>query len=124
MPRKVMFKVVGRDRKSCYAGGYQAVGRYCKIYSRGTKVTAEPGTLGLMTFPTRQDSEAFIKRTGVLRGPAKILRVLPVGRGKKIRTISGGQSKVELDYFYKTSRYLTSSAPPNTMGYPAVEVLN
>lgn len=124
MPRKVKFKVVSRHRQSCYAGGYHYQGRYCRTYNVGRVVTAEPGTLGLMVFLRKKDAEAFISHTGVLHGPAKILRILPIGRGKNIDRICPTQNEVDLNLFYKVPNYCTISAPPGTMGYPAVKMLD
>lgn len=90
----------------------------------GTVVTAESGTLGLMVFPTKKNAKAFIKKTGVLKGPAKILKVLPIGKGKKITEICPTQNEADLNSFYKVLNYCTISAPPGTMGYPAVKVLD
>jgi len=125
--RRVKFKVVrkiGERRFSAYVRG-----AYRLNYSKDAIVRAKEGALGVAVFGRKEEAKTFCDR----RSFFKIVRVLPVGRGRTVKVISNNQSDRLLDIFYRyiakyqgipRSSILIPMAPPRgTMFYPAVEVL-
>jgi len=125
--RRVKFKVVrviGEQRFSAYAQG-----DYSLQYTKNSIVRAREGTLGIAVFGRKEEAKTFCDRMSFF----KVVRVLPVGRGRTVKVISNNQSDRLLDIFYRyiakyqgipRSSILIPMAPPRgTMFYPAVEVL-
>ena len=117
----IRYKITRYDR-SMYAEGI-----YCKMYEKETIVNAVPGTFGIMTFDTFLNASEFL---GEKKG--KIIKVRPIGRGKRIKFISAGQYEGAIrrfyeDQFYKNSFPQFSSnlspVPKGTICYQSVEVL-
>jgi len=123
--RRVKFKVVDVfDRgKRC---SIYARGKYSLDYVKGTIVRAIKGTLGVAVFKTRKQAENFSDCNY-----HKIIRVVPVGRGRTVKIVSRGLDPLSFNYFYiyrrKRGGYPFDvkiiSPPPGTVFYPAVEVI-
>ena len=80
---------------SCYAGG-----NYQLAYKKDTIVTAEGGTMGLAVFETRYHAQSFLRDEFSFDSPYKIIRVNPIGRGKRYHFACNAQDTVSLDKFY------------------------
>ena len=104
------------------------------IYTKGTVVKAYPGSVGIFTFKTRKDAEEFIYREATIDEDFIILRVKPIGRGKKpdkilawAISILGNYNFLE-GYFNGEFSLLESEdlmePYKGTICYPAVEVLD
>jgi len=121
--RKVKFKVVDVYRgKRC---SIYARGNYRLIYSKGRVVRARKGTLGVAVFETRYQAENFCNSD-----PHNIIRVVPIGRGRTVDTISRDLDPSSFNDFYvcmKKGYYTfdveTMKPPSGTVFYPAVKVL-
>jgi len=121
--RKVKFKVVDfykSKRCSLYARG-----NYRLIYSEGTIVRARKGTLGVAVFETRKQAVDCHDSNF-----HKIIRVVPIGRGRTVDTISRDLNPSSFNDFYvcmKKGYYTfdveTMKPPSGTVFYPAVKVL-
>lgn len=111
------FKVLGFNRRSCYAQG-----EFCKRYEKDEIVAAVPGALGIMTFKSFEDAEEFKRPRG--HRCIQIVAVKPIGRGKAPKKISG-ISEPDMERFYeegpKNGEW--SFPPKGTICYPAVRVL-
>ncbi len=124
--RRVRFKVVrvvrGR-RISAFANG-----RYELEYSKGGRVRGKEGSFGIAVFGRRRDAESFCRSVNLKI--LKIIRVLPIGRGKIVKYISRFQSDNMLDVFYgrekdaKLDHNSSFISPYGTIFYPEVEVLD
>lgn len=125
--RRVKFKAVrimGERRFSAYA-----CGDYCLNYLKNSIVRARRGTIGIAVFGRKGEAKKFCEGTNF-----EIIQVLPVGRGKTVKVISGKQSDNMLDFFYRClerhqgiprdSDFIPMAPPRGTMFYPAVEVLD
>ena len=123
MRRKELYKVVrilvNNVRVSVFAGG-----SYCREYSKDKIVEAEPGSYGIMLFETWNDAQLFMgDRT------RRIIKVQPIGRGKRVKFVSQSQSEDNLQEFYKTKHgtsqrnAISFAAPHGTICYPKVKVL-
>ena len=110
----IRWKVLTHGRHSSYAEG-----KFRLEYFKGKVVKAEPETLGIMVFDTFKNANLFIHNNTLAY---KIIKVRPIGRGKKEPTICSCISEGAINYFY-TSKYRGCSPPPGTICYPAVEVL-
>ena len=106
----IRYKVL-RDRSSCYA-----CGDFRLEYLKGTTVKAIPGTLGIMVFDTYENADVFATYKH------HIVKVKPIGRGKKRPSICTWTGTIDLNYFYEDKNKGIHS-PPGTICYPAVEVL-
>lgn len=117
--RKIIAKAYGR---SCVANRH-----YCLKYHKGKITYTIKGTLGIMVFERKIDAENFINK-GVsveYRYNLKIIRVNPIGRGKRPKLICGCPSEGSLSNYYTHSvGAITKKAPMGTMCYPAVKVLD
>ena len=73
----IRYKVVNvKDRSSCFCSGK----KYGLIYTKGKRIKAKPGTVGIFVFRLRKQAEAFkLNRPNHLRW--KVLRVKTVGKG-------------------------------------------
>lgn len=104
---------------SCVAKG----DKYRKNYIKGEVVRATKGTLGIMTFNTYENARRFMIDAGI----CKILKVLPIGKGKVVDCICDFYSEEWLDKFYENSSdfsYLgTTHVPEGTICYKAVKVI-
>ena len=117
--RKVKFKVVNLDDKSCTTSG-----NFSLTYSKGSQVTADPLSLGIFTFHTRQAAERFSEANGC---KTKVKRVLPIGRGRTPDHISVFTDTISLKDWYHDvvpEYYYRQQPPPGTICYPAVKVLD
>lgn len=91
--RKYKFKVVDKNDGSCVV---HPKSPFYKTYPKDTNVIALPDSLGVMVFHTKEAAEDFMDMHNQeycdLYNRAKhwkIKRVLPIGRGKTPRVISG-----------------------------------
>lgn len=114
---KVILEEEGQ-RFSCHARG-----NYRLEYKQGTIVEAPAGTLGILVFKTLDAAGDF----SFGNGSFKIIEVRPIGKGKIVRDVCASQDPAVLDSWYHwwyhgcCSRHL--KAPPGTIAYQAVEVL-
>ena len=125
MRRKELYKVVrilvNNVRVSVFAGG-----SYCREYQKDKIVEAEPGSYGIMLFETWNDASLFRPDSWRMR---RIIKVQPIGRGKRVKFVSSAQSEDNLYEFYKTNHrdhdwsLIALAAPPGTICYPKVKVL-
>ena len=134
----IKYKVTTLDRKS-YPGE-----AFIETYNKNTTIKSR-GPLGIFLFNRRKDADAYIDDGE--RRYLRILRVQPIGRGRKTfccpavyfeneitaRTdnfLSLGLDKVKMDYCTSTSncRFIKDISiwvcAPGTMTYPAVKVLD
>jgi len=131
--RRVKFKVVSiEDKGRRYSSFTKGSGRYSAFaqgkyeleYLVGTIVRSVEGTFGVSVFKTKRQAESF--RSG--RTFLKVIHVRPIGRGKTIRILSSNISELGLMDFYIKKEHNTTKgfriAPPGTISYPAVEVLD
>ena len=72
----IRYKVTRKSRTSCIVFGRCP---FSRKYLQNTTIKANPQTLGIFTFETKKDAEAFIGANC----DWLILRVQPIGRGKK-----------------------------------------
>lgn len=122
---KITKSYIGQ-RTSMYAQGI-----YCKKYKEGSVVNAVPGTLGIMTFNTYSNALQFVR--GRPAGSRfQIVKVRPIGKGKRIKFVSAGQHEERIRRFYKNQQLIederlipegASPAPKGTICYQSVEVL-
>lgn len=126
---KVKYKVVKRKtRMSAMVNGNS---KYAVRYIDGYNVYAPRNTLGIMVFETLTAADDFtwMWNYGTYGRPSKdliILRVLPIGRGKKVRWIATDVDTDSIDSFYKYTGYdrdMLAEPPDRTMAYPGVTVL-
>jgi len=131
--RKHKYKVI--KKKSRMSAVINGRSKYARKYIKGEITYALEGTLGIMVFITRRDAQSFINnlnvevsnKYGLIKssGPYIIVRVLSIGRGQTVKTISGNIQTYNLDLFYSHLFFTpTSQPPPDTMGYPGVFVVD
>jgi len=127
MVDKYIYKVIkGRTRMSAIINGRSKYGR---LYKKGETVYAEPDTLGIMCFKTKEEAVNFSMD---LSGwnyhhtkNFKVVRVKPIGKRKKIDYISKFLTSNCLDNFYSNVRETVMATAPNgTIGYPGVFVVD
>jgi len=102
-----------------------ALGNYQLAYPPGQVVSADAETLGITVFRTLENARKFIWNS--LR-PGKhlylIVKVKPIGRGKRVRLVSLFRNSKSLTDFY-AGRWVEKCPPPEgTLCYKAVEVLS
>ena len=129
MKKRIRYKVVDKNRRSCVV---PTGSKYCLYYPKGAIVKAIPGSLGIMVFRTRRQAQSLAYCN---RG---ILKVRVIGRKLKIVRFSGYNSDplsntLMFKKFYKfiqfrknwwhTHKVRTMHIPEGTECYPAVEVL-
>ncbi len=114
---------------SCYA-----TGEYQLTYKENTIVTAEEGTLGIAVFERRYQAYNFMQREFSFNS-CKIIRVIPIGRGKRYCFVCDAQDTSNLDYFYRRLKGDLSvllgdfrsiraiKSPPGSIFYQQVKVL-
>lgn len=114
----IRWKVTGANRISCLIDPNSD---YCCHYGKDKTIKANPKTLGVFTFDRKCDAEDF-------RAPKclswKILRVEPIGRGKKPKRIAAFLGSVDLKHFMEGHWTGTNQIPKGTICYPAVRVLD
>lgn len=126
----IRYKLVIRDtRRSIYAEG-----KFSLYYTKNKVVKAESGTFGIMVFDTEPNAEAFAHRCSIPRQGISILRVKPLGKGKRPKYISKGFGMDRLKEFYEfystkkfaslKDSFISVEPPTGTMCYKAVKVLN
>ena len=127
MKIKYKYKVVKRkSRMSCMINGNS---KYARQYLDGEKVYAHGNSLGVMVFETLDSADNFASiwnDYNNLRSAKDlvILKVIPIGRGKRVVWIARGIDTMTLDNFYSTKHTcFRSQAPDRTMAYPGVEVI-
>ena len=130
----IRYKVVRLDfgnRHSCYA-----TGKYRLAYRKNTIVTAKKGTLGIAVFERRYQAENFLHNEFSSDRGCEIIRVIPIGRGKRYRFVCESQDAMNLNIFYHRYRsnlnvFLrkippqlhSMSSPIGTIFYQQVKVL-
>jgi len=122
----IRFKVVKkRTRMSAVIDGRSGFGIK---YLRGTKVFANPKTLGIMTFKTYDYAYDWINSWYSYSKELMIIQVRPLCRGFIPDQICSSMETRLLYYFYARNKYPLYSgylvAPPDgTICYKGVEVL-
>lgn len=121
----IKYKVVNNTNDSAVMSG----GKYSLHYKVGTIVTAREETLGVMVFDTHHNALKFLGQRGQPNPPFKIIKVKPIGRGVRIKTVSLWSSEAGLLNYYKhhnspSIAYLSAPAPPGTICYKSVEVIS
>lgn len=112
----IRYKVVDQDRKSCFANG-----EFRLFYAKDTTVLAVGNTYGVMTFDSLTNAQIFVSKYSPW---LQIIKVKPIGRGKRRKYISGDQSNYGIDNFYKRRvKVFGMPSPKGTICYPAVKVL-
>ena len=129
----IRYKVVKQELYSGYS--CYATGDYQLEYKKNTVITAKKGTLGIAVFERRYQAEDFIIKKR-FRSDTRIIRVIPIGRGKRYPFVCESQDTFNLDIFY--NRYgdtldillkcasisaHTMKSPPGTIFYRQVKVL-
>lgn len=125
---RIKYKVV--KRKSRMSAMINGNSKYARRYLDGDSVHAHGGTVGILVFETLTAAECW---AGVWNEPtysnvAKdliVLKVIPIGRGKRINFLAEGIDTEALDHFYHGNHsFLQSQCPERTMAYPGVHVLD
>ena len=115
----IRFKLTRKDRTSCLI---HPKSKFCKRYLRASVVEADPQTLGIFTYKTRQQAEDYRE---YWQRDWLILRVKPIGYGKVPKEISVYLSQRSIICFIKKLASMISTTPPyGTICYPAVRVLD
>lgn len=114
----IKWKVVSRSKKSMFARGKYSIDY---DYAPGMVVSAPPDTIGIMVFGRKTDALHF---AGTVLFPYHIVKVKPIGRGKKPEKVSWTIDEKGLDAFYQATDDSVGTCPPKgTICYPAVEVV-
>ena len=112
----IRYKILSRYRYSFFAEG-----DYSLHYPKDETVKALPGTLGIMVFDTFANAVAF---RGTVYKECPIVKVKPIGRGKKQPEICAFISQDRINDFYQLKfDFTVEPSPIGTICYPAVEVL-
>jgi hypothetical protein len=120
--KTVRYKVVKRrSRGSCSLNGNS---KYSLKYKKETEVHARPETVGVMCFVNFEDAKFFMRRHPWLGEHLMILKVIPMGKGKRIDEISVPR---KLNEYYHSEQvnhchFYILPAPRGTICYPAVYV--
>uniref|UniRef100_A0A6M3JIJ6 Uncharacterized protein n=1 Tax=viral metagenome TaxID=1070528 RepID=A0A6M3JIJ6_9ZZZZ len=114
------WKVIMTDsRESAFAEG-----KFSLKYIKGNITKAKKETLGIMVFDTKRNAEAFLHCSIYCRGQ-KIIRVLPIGNGKRPKYIAENCSALGIQRFYNPLKVIFGGVPPNgTICYSAVRVMD
>jgi len=122
---KYKYKVV--KRKSRMSAMINGNSKYARRYLDGEKVYAHGNSLGILLFETLEaadDWASYWHRVKEAKVDFIILKVIPIGRGKRIEWVSSGIDTEDLDYFYSNKETtFRIMAPRRTMAYPGVEVI-
>jgi len=102
--------------------------KYAKKYIKGEQIFANKNTLGIMTFEIKKEAERWSRGNPFWWDDKYrdliILRVIPIGRGKRVYSVCKGISTNELDRYYNKLSFHSISSPINTMAYPGVLVVD
>ena len=125
--KKIRYKVVKkRNRTSAMLHGNS---KYALKYLDGWKVYADAKTVGVIVFETAASAKEWVwvwNTCGFYHDDKDliILKVLPLGRGKRIIWLAPDIDTETIDRFYKGDDDLRlGEAPDHTIAYPGVEVL-
>lgn len=124
---KYRYKVVTKDRRSATISKSSP---YCIKYKKGEVVNKIDGTVGIFTFENADDATEFINLCDILKGDTRIIRVIPIGKCKKVKEICHNPVKRNLDNFYRSGNnnytgYIFSYDPPDgTRCYNSVLVVD
>jgi hypothetical protein len=103
--------------------------KYSKQYLDGNTVYANENTVGILVFETLEAAYnwAAIWNDGDCYDDPKdlvVLKVFPIGRGRKNPPLASGITTEDLDKFYsKGPGWPRGESPDRTMAYPCVEVM-
>jgi hypothetical protein len=123
---KYKYKVVKRKtRMSAMINGNS---KYARRYLDGEKVYAHENSLGILLFETLEAADRWVSYWNEMEESQVdliILKVIPIGRGKRIEWVSSRIDTEALDYFYsnKETTSLVQQVPRRTMAYPGVGVI-
>lgn len=114
------FKVVkAASRYSCMVHGST---KYALKYDPETAVYALPETLGVMCFDTYKNAYKLIRQHWYYGENCMIIKVIPMGRGRRPKSIG---SPTRLKEYYEEDHWYRSLIPPDgTICYPAVYVVD
>jgi hypothetical protein len=119
--RRNVYKVIKKDRTS---STLSTKSPYLLKYLKSFETKAVPGSLGIFCFKTRRSAEMFV---GWYNDNRLIVRVSPIGRGIKPKSISSSRNKKDINRFYEKSRtnimFSMRQPPIGTICYPSVLVL-
>jgi hypothetical protein len=127
--KKIKYKVVKRrSRKSAMINGNS---KYALEYQDGWTVYADAKTLGVLVFETAHAAAEWAWIWNTDNGFREtrdliVLKVIPVGRGKRINWVANGILTETLDEFYRDGGIESGpciDTPHKTMAYPGVEVI-
>ena len=129
MRKRYKYKVVKAGNNTSFVVGDGNM--FALEYIEGEITEGVKGSIGVMVFNKLSQAEHFIQkqRHHIYRSTAKILRVIPIGRGKTVNKVSLYVDEKGLSdyyrYYYKLNPNHTSAweAPDGTMCYPAVFVV-
>lgn len=125
---KVKYKVVKRrSRMSAMVNGNS---KYAVKYIDGARSYADENTLGIFVFETLSAAEDWAwvwnDRTSAYdqHKDLIIIKVHPIGKGKRVRFVAPDPITETLDIFYRDYENTHMTECPNrTMGYPGVHVI-
>lgn len=122
--KNIRYKVIKqRSRYSCSINGNSP---FAIKYVKGKEIYALPYTLGIMTFETLSNAQAWLASSYYYIETLKIIKVIPIGRGRRVQEIV---SPSRLKEFYGNDPSLIDefnkySAPHGTICYPGVYVMS
>ena len=116
--RKYKFKVVKRrSNRSCMINGHS---NFSILYEKETAVYADPDTLGIMVFKTKQQAEKWMNTHNSYGSDLIIKRVIPIGRGKAPKYISADVGPDDIRAYYELSSIIESNLISNFNEYKII----
>lgn len=128
----ILYKVITNDRKSVMNLFLDATSRYSRTYKKGEIAEAEPNTLGIFCFTSKEYALQWIHKCMISIGMYDIIKVKLLTKPKrKIPRISKRLTEARINYFYSNILYKsgephkldTIEAPLGTVCVKRVEVL-
>ena len=123
---KVKYKVV--KRKSRMSAMVNGNSKYARKYLDGHSVYAHDNTLGIMVFETLTAADEFVNMWNNWRYHDSkdliILRVFPIGRGKRLAWIAADVDTEAIENFYGDNDRGMAEPPDRTIAYPGVHVID
>lgn len=124
---KPKYKVVKRrSRMSAMVNGNS---KYARQYLADTTVHAHGETVGIMVFHTFHQAKSWIEPWNMSSDKdLAIIKVMPIGRGKRVSWLSGGVATEDIEQFYTEASQMGHNSPwilppAGTMAYPGVYVM-
>lgn len=135
--RRPRYKVIKRKtRTSALINGNC---NYALVYNKGEVVKAREDSLGIFTFKSKLSAESWIFSLAAYKDTAetfqytdeieryayslwKIIKVIPIGKGKEIHLVANDVDAETLHAFYELKEQV-NFPPPSTICYKAVYVV-